>query len=485
MDPVGLFAVGAAVLAVSALLAGVIDRLPLSFPMIFLTLGLVLGGGATEGVEIHLEDDALRTVAFATLALVLFLDAVNLDLRHVRREWLVPALTLGPGTVVVVAIVAVTAMLVAGLDPVPAFLLGAALASTDPVVLRDVVGDERIPSSVRRALTVEAGTNDLIVLPPVLVLAAVAAGDVGGAADWAWFGTQLVVIGPALGVLVGLAGAALMHEVDARRPVRREWQALYGIALVLGAFAAGETLGADGFLASFAAGAAVSLSNRTLCDCFLDFGEVIAELLMLVSFVLFGVVLSSELGGVSAGEGIVLAVVALFVARPLALGGALSVRHVQLSRDGRAFIAWFGPRGLNSLLLILIAAEAGVPNGSELFALAGFVVLVSVYVHGITATPFSAWYGRRVEETVHPEERESTVGGLLRPSPDRAPRTVVEDLARMLEAKEPPIVVDVRSRSAVLRDPEGIGGSIRVPPDRISEWARDQERDRLIVLYCT
>ncbi|HWH45979.1 MAG TPA: cation:proton antiporter [Thermoleophilaceae bacterium] len=485
MDPVGLFAVGAAVLAVSALLAGVIDRLPLSFPMIFLTLGLVLGEGATGAVEIHLEDDALRTVAFATLALVLFLDAVSLDLRHVRREWLVPALTLGPGAAIVVAIVAVTAMLVAGLDPVPAFLLGAALASTDPVVLRDVVGDERIPNSVRRALTVEAGTNDVFVLPPVLVLAAVAAGNVGGAADWAWFGIQLVLVGPLLGAAVGLAGAALMHEVDARRPVRREWQALYGIALVLGAFSAGETFGADGFLASFAAGAAVSLSNKTLCDCFLDFGEVIAELLMLVSFVLFGIVLSSELGAVPAGEGLLLAAVALLIARPLALGWMLSVRHVDMSRDGRAFIAWFGPRGLNSLLLILIAVEAGVPNGSELFGLAGFVVLVSVFLHGTTATPFSAWYGRRIEETVHPEERESTVGGLLRPDPDRAPRVGVAELAELLEGPEPPVVVDVRSRSAVRRDPDGIAGAVRVPADRISDWARDQERDRLIVLYCT
>ena len=90
--------------------------------------------------------------------------------------------------------------------------------------------------------------------------------------------------------------------MDARHPVRREWQALYGIGLVLAAFAAGEYLGEDGFLAAFAAGAAVSLSSKTLCDCFLEFGEVLAELLMLLSFVLFGAVLSTMLDDVAMGE---------------------------------------------------------------------------------------------------------------------------------------------------------------------------------------
>src|SRR3712207_699730 len=97
---------------ISALLAGVIDRAPVSFPMIFLTLGLLLGGGTTGVAEIGLENDALRTVAFATLALVLFLEAMSLDLRHLKNYWVVPALTLGPGSVIVIALIAVAAMVV-------------------------------------------------------------------------------------------------------------------------------------------------------------------------------------------------------------------------------------------------------------------------------------------------------------------------------------------------------------------------------------
>jgi NhaP-type Na+/H+ or K+/H+ antiporter len=486
VDPVGLFALGAAVLMTSALLAGVVERAPVSFPMVFLTLGLALGGGTSAAVSIDLHDDVLKTIAFATLALVLFLDALNLDLRHLRGHWVLPALTLGPGTAAVVVLVALAAIAILGLDPLPAFLVGAVLASTDPVVLRDVTHDERIPGGVRRALSLEAGMNDAIVLPTVLVLTAVAGSGISGTGDWVRYVVELLVVGPLAGAVVGVAGAALMSEVDRRRPVRSEWQALYGIGLVLCAFAAGETFGEDGFLAAFAAGAAVALSSRTLCDCFLDFGEVIAELLMLVSFVLFGIVLSTELDAVPLWEGLALAAVALLLVRPLSMWSVLSLRHSVLSRDGRAFIAWFGPRGLNSLLLALLVVEEGVADSREVFALVGLVVLVSVYVHGASATPLAAWYGRRVDRSMHPEERESLADGVLaRVSVGDAPRIDAAELRALLDGDAPPVVVDVRSRSGYARDPVRIPGAQRVRPDEVSDWARQQELDRLVVLYCT
>ena len=471
---------------ISALLAGVIDRAPVSFPMIFLTLGLLLGEGTFGVTEIDLESDALRTIAFATLALVLFLEAMSLDLRHLRRYWVVPALTLGPGTLIVIALVSVSAVVILGLDPVIALIAGAILASTDPVVLRDVVHDERIPSSVRRALSLEAGMNDLIVLPAVLVLAAVAAGDVGGGLEWARFLAELLIVGPVLGAAVGVVGAGLMAEVDQRRPVRTEWQALYGVGLVLCAFAVGETAGEDGFLAAFAAGAAVSLSNRRMCDCFLYFGEIIAELLMLISFVLFGAVLSTELSGVPLAESAILAALALVLIRPLTVGSLLALRTATLSNHGRAFIAWFGPRGLNSLLLALLVIEAGVPEGRELFAVVGVVVIASTFLHGISATPLSAWYGRRVDEETHPEERESRMDGLLGGrGPDATPRVAARELAELLDSDDPPLVLDVRSRSGYQSDPFRIPGAQRVRPDDIPDWARENESDKLVVLYCT
>jgi len=475
----------AAVLVGAALAAGIVERAPISFPIIFLGAGLILGDGVTGAVSIDLHAPILEVVAFVTLALVLFLDAVRLEAKEMRRDWLVPALTLGPGTISVIGLVAVASHVLLDLSWTVAFIAGAALASTDAVVLRDVVRDTRIPSSVRRSLSIEAGANDVIVLPPVLILATVAAAKAATAADWAWFGVQLFLIGPAIGAAIGAGGAWAMSRVDKRTPVRTEYQALYGVGLVLAAFTLGEWLGADGFLAAFAAGAAVALTNNTLCDCFLEFGEVVAEMAMLLTFVLFGAVLSPMLGEIISPALIVFAAFTLLVARPLPLLAVLSIRHAELSGVARVFIAWFGPRGLNSLLLALIAVGAGVPGGERLFAIVGVVVVASVLVHGVSATPLASWYGRSVERDTQPEERHATATGLFSHDPSSSQRIGVDELAALLASAAPPVVLDVRSRSAYEHSTAQIPGSIRVHLSDIDRWAEHQTKDRLVVLYCT
>ena len=159
------FALVAGVLVVTALAAGLVERAPLSFPMLFLGLGFLLGDRGLRLISIGLDSRVLEVVAIVTLALVLFLDAVNLELTELRRDWLVPVLVLGPGTLLVIGLLAGLGMLLLDLPVILALLLGTILASTDPVVLRDVLRDPRIPRSVRRALSVEAGTNDIVSCP--------------------------------------------------------------------------------------------------------------------------------------------------------------------------------------------------------------------------------------------------------------------------------------------------------------------------------
>ena len=485
MELAAVFALVAVVLTVSALAAGLVERGPVSFPMIFVGLGFLLGPRGFDAMHLDLHSPQLETVATLTLALVLFLDAVNLEFARERKEWLVPALALGPGTVFIVAIIAGAGMLLLDMPLVMALLLGAVLASTDPVVLRDVVRDRRLPSSVRQALRVEAGTNDVIVLPLVIVLAAIARGDAGGAGDWAVFALQLLVLGPVAGFAVGGIGAELMAKADARFSIRREYQALYGVGLVLGAYAAGVAVGGDGFLAAFAAGFAVTILDRELCDCFLEFGEAAAEMAMLLAFVMFGVVLSEALGSLPLWPTVALAAIAILVARPLVLGLLLSVRGVSLSRPARAYIAWFGPRGLNSLLFALLVVVGDVPNSELLFAATGAVVVASILAHGGSATPVTAWYARRVEAETLAEEREETASGLFVKHVDDVPRITVDELNALQEAGEPPVLLDVRSRSQYRRDAATIPGSVRVLLDDLPEWEAAQNEKKLAVLYCT
>ncbi|MBI3967631.1 MAG: cation:proton antiporter [Chloroflexi bacterium] len=477
------FAIIATVLIISALASGVIERAPISFPMIFLGAGVLLGEHGLGVIRIGSHDTVLEAIAVVSLAFVLFLDAVKLRFDELSRDWLVPLLTLGPGTILVIGIVAGAAYLILRASPIEALMLGAILASTDPVVIRDVVRDQRIPGSVRRALSVESGLNDVIVLPILLVLIAVSHAKLGGASEWLTFVLQLLVVGPAAGFAVGGLGAQLMNWMDARIPIRREYQALYGVGLVLAAYAAGQGVGGDGFLAAFAAGIAVTVLNANLCDCFLEYGEVTAEMAMLLAFILFGALLSTLLGSLPLLAVFAFALVVIGVARPLAI--LLVLIRARLSWRARTFVAWFGPRGLSSLLFGLLLLRDGAPSGERLLAISGLVVVLSVVLHGASATPLAAWYARRVAGESLEEERESTAGGLFREDAAEAPRVSVEELARRLAGLEPPIVLDVRTRSEYLRERVRIPGSVRVLPDHVDEWATTQEKGRSVVAYCS
>jgi sodium/hydrogen antiporter len=202
---------------------------------------------------------------------------------------------------------------------------------------------------------------------------------------------------------------------------------------------------------------------------------------MLLAFVLFGALLSTLLADVPLLPTLLLAVLAIFVIRPVAVLLVLRVGRAELSAYARRFIAWFGPRGLNSLLVV----AQGVPGGEGLFAVIGVVVLVSVVAHGVTATPFSSWYARKASQETLVEERAGTAAELFTQSPDDVPRVTPAGLAERLAGPHPPLILDVRSRSEYNRDGVRIPGSIRVLPDQVAEWAADRLRDQPFVLYCT
>jgi sodium/hydrogen antiporter len=473
----------AIVLTLAALTSRMVERAPISFPMIFLGVGFLLGG--YQVIEMDLHSPILEAVAVISLALVLFLEAVNLQIDELKSEWYVPFATLGPGTILIISGVALAAYYFVGVTPLQALLLGAVLASTDPVVLRDIVRDQNVPRSVRRALSIEAGMNDLVVLPIVLVLIALLTAESNSLLGWADFLARILILSPVIGLTVGGLGSWLIGWVDQRAGISREYQALYGIGLVLASFTAGQAMGGDGFLAAFFGGLAVTLFNMALCDCFMEYGEVTAEMMMLLAFVLFGVVLSGLLSIVPLAGGLALAAIALLVVRPGALG--LVLLPAKMSNMARAFIGWFGPRGLNSLLLALLAVQANVPGAEYLLAVTGMVVVVSVVLHGTSATPLSAWYGRRVAATIPTlaEEREGTFTGLFEEDPKAIPRISVGELAAALESCDPPLVLDVRSRARYESVDTQIPTSIRVLPDQIPEWAGNMDKSKLIVPYCS
>ncbi len=477
------FGLIAVIMVVTALVSGAVERSPLSFPILFLGLGLLLGESGFGLLEMGPHDPILEVVAALTLSLVLFLDALNLQVEELGRRWLIPALILGPGTALIISLGALPLALMLGFGWLVAFIGGAILASTDPVVLRELVRDKRVPRSVRQVLKIEAGTNDIIVLPVILVLIAVAQAQGRDMAAWGGFLAQLLLLGPAIGFAIGGVGSWLMNRVDARMNIRREHQSFYGIGLVLAAFGAATAAGGDGFLAAFAAGLAVVLLNQRLCDCFMEYGEVTSEMAMLLAFVLFGAVLSGILETVNIPLAAALAAIVIFGLRPPVLGALLA--RTRLSLEAKGLIAWFGPRGLNSLLLALLAVQAHVPGAEELLATVGVVVIASVAIHGASTTPLGAWYGRKADRATLAEEREGTADGLFARDDSEVRTVTPEELREMAGGVTPSVILDVRSRSAYAASGLQVPGSVRVLPDEVSEWAAGRPRgEALIVTYC-
>lgn len=488
-DLVTGFALVAIVLTVAGLTSGFVDRAPLSFPIIFLGLGFLLGHQGLGILDIGAESAVLETVATVTLALVLCLEAVRIGNIGMSGVGFVPILSLGPGTLIIVSIIAASSYFLLDVSVVVALLLGTILASTDPVVLRDVVREERIPSSVRQALNIEAGTNDIVVLPTLLILIALANAEASSIVGWTILVGEVLILGPVIGFAIGAGAAWLMSRADKRFGVNEVYQSLYGVGIVLLAYSIATALGGDGFLAAFAAGFAVAVLNFDLCQCFLDYGETTSEMAMLLSFILFGAVISDLFADVPLLPALILALIVILIARPLAIG--IVLRKAAISNRARAFIGWFGPRGLNSLLLALLVIHADVPGAEFVLAVVGVVVTVSVVAHGASATPLSRAYGRAIEQETHQEERDNA-GGIFEGDASSSIRTKSERLAEMLKDEEPPIVLDVRTRSQYELDNTRIPGAERVAPHQIEEWVQEREEaygsqveGQRIVAYCT
>jgi len=371
------------VIVVSSLLSGVLERSGLPVVAVFLALGAILGPFGLAYVNIGFESPALHALAMLGLALLLFSDAVTLDLKAVRDQRALLWRLLGPGTIIPATLVTIAARMILDVSWPAAAILGAALASTDPVLLRSVLRSRSFPEVPRTALRIETGVNDVVLLPVVIlsILALKGAADGTGVT-----GTEvtrsvigLFVLGPGLGALVGWIGIILLEQIRTRFGVRRDYESLYALGLAFTGFALAESVGGSGFLAAFAAGLMVASQDVELCDCFLEYGEATAEMLLLLTFVALGTSLIWTGIVVADFQTIVFAVIAL-IARTVVLYPVLTAGHVT-GRD-RRLIALFGPRGLSSLLLTLLPVFAGIAGSERLFSITCLVVLMSVVLHG-------------------------------------------------------------------------------------------------------
>jgi len=476
------------VIVIASLLSGAIERSGFPFVLIFLLLGAALGPWGFGIADIGFDSPALHALAMLGLALLLFSDAVTLDTKQLRpRAFLIWRL-LGPGTLVPATITALAAWVLLGLSGPAAAILGAALASTDPVLLRTVLRSKTLPEVPRIALRLETGMNDVVLLPIVLLsmllLPSGQAGVTPSVASGTHVGRSLLglfVLGPGLGALVGGVGISALAWVRSRSGVRRDYESLYALGLAFTSFALAEAVGGSGFVAAFVAGLLVAAKDVELCDCFLEYGEATAEMLLLLTFVALGTTLI-WLGLASLNWRVILFAVIALIARPVALYPMMA--GLNLNRRDRRLISVFGPRGLSSLLLALLPVFAGIPNAEQIFTLASVVVLLSIVVHG----GGTAFFLRR-SATRELKSSPEILAPLSRQAAgvETAPLRITIDEMKTLQAKgEPVVIVDARKDSAYDSDSLVAAGAVRLRPD---DPVRDATQKRLsqratLVVYC-
>jgi NhaP-type Na+/H+ or K+/H+ antiporter len=465
------------VIVVASLMSGIIERVGLPLVAAFLLLGAALGPFGLGIIDVQLHSPVLQVLATLGLALVLFSDAVGVDLREIRERSKLALTVLGPGTVLPAIVIGAAAKWLLGLDWASAAILGAAIASTDPVLLRSVLRSPALSTTARVALRLESGMNDVALLP-IVVLATIAlksGGSVPGP-DLAKHLMGLFLLGPALGAVIGWAGIMMLTTVRDHIGVRRDYESLYALGLGFTAYAAAEAVGGSGFLAAFAAGLAIAALDVELCDCFLEYGEATAEMLLLLTFVAFGTSLIWTGFSAIDGRTIAFALVALF-ARTIVLYPVLG--QVGVTGRDRRLIALMGPRGLSSLLLVLLPVFAGVGGAERLFTVTCLVVLLSLVVHGAIIGGFLRGAG---------VANSMTVGGhAARPAAEAVPLKIgLADYVAMKERGEEVILVDARASRNLRNESRQAAGAVMVPPH---DAVRSAQNSRLsntatLVVYC-
>jgi NhaP-type Na+/H+ or K+/H+ antiporter len=383
-----------------------LDGTSITPAMIFVAIGLVVGAKAIGLVDTSPYGATVKTLAEATLTVVLFSDASRIDLRTLRREYAVPARLLGIGlplTIVLGALLA--AAFFSALSIPEALVLAVLLAPTDAALGQAVVTESSLPSRIRQGLNVESGLNDGICVPLLFIVLAAAETDAGESS--APHAVRIVVeeisYGVAGGVVAGAVAAAAIMLGTSKRWIDPSWLQIVPVAGAALAFGLADPLGGSGFIAAFVAGMTFGLLRRPEAGGNVTFlTDELGQGLNAITLLFFGaVLLEPTLDALTWRIGLY-SVASLTVVRMVPV--ALAMLGSGARPPTVAFLGWFGPRGLASIVFaVIVVQEADLPHANTILLTTYATVGLSVLAHGVTAAPlarrYAAWFASHPEGT--------------------------------------------------------------------------------------
>ena len=383
---------GLATIGVSLLLVASVSRYlsgtPLTPAILVVTVGVIVGPLVLDEIAVQPTSSTVRTLAEATLAVVLFSDSSRVDLRALKREASMPVRLLGVGLILTIAAGGlVAAVLFNALSVNDALILGVVLAPTDAGLGSSVVTDHRLPQMVRQALNVESGLNDGICVPLLLVLLAAAT---GAASHPVRVVAEEIGYGVLCGAAAALFSAGIVVLAGRRNMIDKTWQQIIPLATTLAAYGAAIALHGSGFIAAFVAGALFGLLASEEVAQAMRFTEETGAVLNGVTFLVFGAVLLGPAFKQMSWRIVLYAALSLTVVRMLPVAIALFGTHARAMTV--VFMGWFGPRGLASIVFAVIVEDAHLPHSAPIATAAYLTVGLSVLLHGLSAAPLVSRY---------------------------------------------------------------------------------------------
>jgi NhaP-type Na+/H+ or K+/H+ antiporter len=385
----------AVLLIAFAMVSRRLGRFNVSGAMFFTTAGL-LAGPVLGLLDLKVHGEQVKLLAEITLTLVLFADASRISLRALRHEFAVPLRLLGIGLpLTIVAGALVGAAVVPGVSLAEAALLAIVLACTDAALGQAVVSDERVPSRIRQGLNVESGLNDGLCVPLFFIAIAIAEADAGTASAHGAFELVYEQIGYGLvgGVGAGVIGGVALSFASRRRWIEPHWLQLLSVASALLAAGIASALGGSIFIAAFTGGFLFGTLRHDAggeVSYLLDEG---GELFNAVTFIIFGAVILGPLVDEITWHFVLYGVLSLTIVRMLPV--ALAMLATGARRQTVAFLGWFGPRGLASIVFaVILVDDTALPHLHTLLLAITVTIALSVYAHGLTARPLTQRYVR-------------------------------------------------------------------------------------------
>jgi sodium/hydrogen antiporter len=397
-EPLAVFGL---LLVGGALVSGLARRSFLSLTAAFVVAGFLLGDGGLELLDLDPRSEFVQGLAVIALILILFRDGLEVEEEMLQQAWHLPLRNLVLAMPLTAALVALLTHTVTDLGWTESFLVGALLSPTDPVLSSTVVNNPRVPRIIRHSLNLESGLNDGLALPAVLALVAAAEQDTGFV--WWEFVLQDVAFGFATGVVVAFLAARLMpRSTGLGAEISAHQKSLYGLGVAFAAYGlAVLPPEGNGLIAVFVGAIALGIWRPDIRECFQARSEDIIEVVKLGVFLVFGAILTLDGLFQDGWAAVAVAAFTLLVARPVAVFTALMGSR-QVDTLDKAFIAWFGPKGVATMTFALFVLGSGVAEGERIANLAALVVFVSIIVHGLSDHPGSELIARRAEREPEP-----------------------------------------------------------------------------------